>query len=134
MDKKQFILISQLVRQNCANWILYHAPDGFVVLIQEVTRSIEQNNKLWPMLTDVSKYCELDGKKYIKEDWKTIFTASLREYEMVNFEGNRVLLGKETSKMGKKEFSQLIELIYAYGANNGVVWSEKSIKTIEDNQ
>ena len=36
------------------------------------------------------------------------------------------MLGHRTSKMRKAEFSELIELIYSYGSESGIHWSEKA--------
>jgi hypothetical protein len=63
-----------------------------------------------------------------------MFTASLRNYQVVpNIEGTGfVVLGMSTSKMTKKVFCDLIELIYAFGSENGVKWSEKALKHYEE--
>ena len=37
-----------------------------------------------------------------------------------------MFLGSSTSRMNKAQFSELIELIYNYGAEHGVQWSEKA--------
>lgn len=34
-----------------------------------------------------------------------------------------VVMGKDTSEMTKKEFAELCELIFAFGADHGVIWS-----------
>jgi hypothetical protein len=38
--------------------------------------------------------------------------------------GGFVVCGQHTSTMGKKQFSDLIELMYAFGSERGVKWSE----------
>lgn len=35
-----------------------------------------------------------------------------------------VVLGQSTSKMSKREFSDLVELIMCFGANHNVEWTE----------
>jgi hypothetical protein len=42
-----------------------------------------------------------------------------------------VVVGMSTSKMHKPEFSNLIEFIYAFGASQGVDWSEPALKAYE---
>ncbi|MBE8365951.1 recombination protein NinB, partial [Leptospira borgpetersenii] len=42
-----------------------------------------------------------------------------------------VVLGQSTSKMRISEFSELLELIYAFGAERGVSWSEDAREAIE---
>ncbi|MDR5859425.1 recombination protein NinB [Halomonas eurihalina] len=95
-------------------------------------RSLSQNAKLWPMLEDVASQKQLiiDGALVwaTREDWKDVFTSALRRHQRMaqGIDGGMVVLGMRTSKMRKQEFSDLIELIYAYGAENGIQWSEKA--------
>ena len=109
-----------------AHVLIDAAPDGYVLTVQEPTRTIEQNARLWPMLSDVSRQVEWHGRKLSDEDWKHVFTAGLRKLDVVpNLDGTGfVALGQSTSKMGKRQFSDLIELIFEFGARHGVRWSE----------
>ena len=107
------------------------------LVLRERRRSSDQNKKLWPMLTDVSKQVQLciNGEMVWAqpEDWKDVFTAALkREQRMaMGLDGGFVILGARTSKMRKAEFCELIELIYAHGAGKGVVWSEPAVSIYE---
>jgi len=38
-------------------------------------------------------------------------------------------LSKRTSKLDKEGFAQLIEVIYAFGSEQNVAWSEPSLQT-----
>lgn len=60
------------------------------------------------------------------EDWKDIFTAALRKHHRVaqGLDGGFVFLGMRTSKMTKEQMIELIELMYAAGAERGVKWTE----------
>ena len=102
------------------------APEGYVVTIAEKTRSLDQNAKLWPMLQDIAKQCDWHGLNLNEEEWKDLLSAGLVQSKVVpNMQGNGfVILGQRTSKMTKSQFSALIELLYAFGAERGVVWSE----------
>lgn len=101
------------------------SPDGYVVRIGEATRSLDQNAKLWPMLTDISRQVDWYGQKLSEDDWKSVFTAGLKKAKVVpGLDGGFVVCGLSSSKMGKSEFSELIELILAFGAEHDVVWSE----------
>lgn len=96
-------------------------------------RTSDQNSKLWPMLGDVAKQVEWYGQKLSDEDWKHVFTASLTRQRVVpGIDGGFVVLGKSTSRMKKDEFSDLIELIYAFGAERGVQWSEKALAIYDE--
>lgn len=95
-------------------------------------RTLAQNRKLWPMLNDVSTQVEWYGEYMPPDDWKDVFTAAYRRQRAVpGIDGGFVVLGMRTSKMKKKEFSDLIEIIYAFGAERGVRWSEKALETYE---
>lgn len=102
------------------------APEGYVVTIAEKTRNLEQNAKMWAMLQDIAKQCNWHGMKLKEEEWKDLLSAGLVQSKVVpNMEGNGfVILGQRTSKMTKSQFAALIELLYAFGAERGVVWSE----------
>jgi hypothetical protein len=104
------------------------APDGFVVTISEPTRTLEQNALMWPLLQEVSRQVDWYGQKLTDEEWKDVFSASLKKQKVVpGLDGGFVVCGQRTSKMSKKEFSELIELIYAFGAQKGVKFSDERI-------
>ena len=101
------------------------APDDFVVVIKGPTRTDDQNAKLWPMLQDVSRQVDWYGKRLADHEWKDVFSASLRASKVTpGLDGGFVVLGQKTSTMSKREFSDLIELITAFGTQRGVAWSE----------
>lgn len=123
----KFTLVCYQVRKTAMNAVS-EAPDGWEVHIKPPQRNNEQNKKLWAMLTDISKQVEYHGKRLNTEDWKSLFTGSLRGFELmpsINNDGF-VLLGESTSNMSKARFSELIEMIHAFGDENGVKWSEKA--------
>ncbi|MFI7843934.1 recombination protein NinB, partial [Acinetobacter baumannii] len=66
------------------------------------------------------------GQKLKVEDWKNMFTASLRKASVVPGidPGTVVPLGIHTSTMTIDEMSNMIELIYAFGAENNVTFKE----------
>jgi hypothetical protein len=101
------------------------------------TRSLEQNSRMWALLTDVSRQVEwpVDGKmqRLSPEDWKDIFTAALRQGQRVaqGIEGGFVMLGCRTSRMKVGEMCELQDLIEAFGAERGVEWTEPNCKQQE---
>lgn len=116
---------------------LERAPVEVALRHQNGKRSLSQNKKLWPMLSDVAKQVQwpINGAMgYLApEDWKDILTAGLDSEQRVapGINGGFVMLGKRTSKMRKAEFAHLIELIYAFGSNHGVQWSEPALAVYE---
>lgn len=93
-------------------------------------RTLEQNARMWAMLTDISRQVEwpVDGRlqKLTPEEWKTIFTAGLKRHQRVaqGLEGGFVMLGESTSRMRVGEMTDLIELMFAFGAEHGVRFLE----------
>jgi hypothetical protein len=109
-------------REMVKRWI-DRAPNGYRVEISEPKRTDAQNRLLWPLLTCLSVQLKWHGLTLSPEDWKDVMTAGLkREARMVpNKDGNGfVALGMRTSTMTKAEFGELVELVYAFGAQNGV--------------
>ena len=99
--------------------------------VVETRRSLSQNDKLWALLADISDQVQwpVDGEMQwlTREDWKTILTAGLKREQRIakGIWGGFVMLGHPTSRMTKAEFSELIELIQAFGAEHSVRWSDE---------
>lgn len=93
-------------------------------------RTLEQNAKLWAMLGDISRQVDwpVNGvmQKLDSEDWKALMTAAARqEIRMAQgINGGVVMLGESTKRMTVAELGDVIECMYAFGAEKGVVWSE----------
>ena len=123
--KKVYILAHDQARKLAARDCMT-APDGYVITFSEPTRSLEQNARMWAMLGDVSKQVDWYGKRLTPEDWKAVFSSSLRKLEVVpNLDGTGfVALGTATSRMSVREMADMITLIDAFGAERDVVWSE----------
>ena len=118
--RKVFYLEHDLARRNALRYIA-EAPAGMMVTVQEKTRSLDQNALLWPLLNAVSTQVIWHGNRLTTDEWKDVFTAALKKQRVVpGIDGGFVVCGQRTSKMGKAEFSELIELIYAFGSQQGV--------------
>lgn len=116
-----FRLVHESARQSAINAIKV-APDGYVVRITEPTRTLEQNALLWPLLEAIASQVDWYGQKLTADDWKDLFTAQLKKSRIVPaLDGQGfVACGLRSSHMSKAEFSQIIDLIYAFGADKGV--------------
>lgn len=89
--------------------------------IKKEKRSSEQNRKLWATLGEIANQVEWYGEKLTAEDWKHVLSASLKKQRAVRgIDGGFVVLGLSTSKMDKAEMSELLELVIAFGAQQGV--------------
>jgi len=122
MSRVTLILNTPATRERAAKWCL-HAPRGTRLELKEPKRSLPQNDRMWAMLTDVSRQVTHHGIRYSPDDWKLIFLDALgREVRMApNLDGTGfVNLGRSSSDLSKAEMTDLIELIFAYGAKHGV--------------
>ncbi|WP_233979583.1 recombination protein NinB [Pectobacterium versatile] len=135
MNKQVYHLIDQARKQNAISYIQQLPTDSdkpLVITIQERTRTLEQNSRLWATLRDISEQVVWYGRKMDSECWKHVFTAALKRQETVpGIDGGFVVLGQSTSKMRVSEMRDLIELMNAFGAEHGVRWSEESRLAIE---
>jgi hypothetical protein len=103
------------------------APDGTRVELKAAKRTLDQNAKFWAMLTEVAVQKVHADRKYPPHVWKALFIHGLgREAQLVPSldNGTLVNLGHSSSDLSKEEMSQLIEFIYAWGAQNGVQFND----------
>lgn len=85
------------------------------------TRSQAQNRRMWAMLRDVSRQVIWHGQKLADSEWKDVFTAALKRQKVVpGIDGGFVVLGTSTSSMRVAEMAELMELMEAFGAQQGV--------------
>lgn len=101
------------------------APLGHVVRIDEPTRNRDQNAKLHAMIDDVARADPL-GYGYDREDYKAVFVNAYKAEHraLYGLDGRPFPAPVRTSRFSVKQCADLIELIYAYGAQHDVKWSE----------
>jgi hypothetical protein len=101
------------------------AGHRMVLELKPVTRSLEQNAKMWACLTDISKQVNWYGNTLSPDDWKHVLSASLRKQRAVpGIDGGFVVVGLQTSQMTIAEMSEMIELAHAFGADKGVLFHD----------
>jgi len=100
------------------------AGKRMVLTLAPETRSLAQNARLWAMLGEISAQVDWYGRKLSPEEWKHVFSASLKKQDVVpGLDGGFVVLGLSTSKMTRAEMSDLQTLMEAFGAQQGVKFS-----------
>lgn len=127
-DNRTYILVHDTARR-LAKACIDTAPDGYVCEIKAPTRSSQENRLLHALIGEVSRKLEWAGQKRDLETWKRLFVAAWcraggEHVEVLPaLDGHGVdLVPARTSKLTKKECADLIEYIYAWGADNGVTW------------
>lgn len=120
----RIILAGPGQRQRAQKLIL-RAPDGYVVTLSEPKRTLEQNDRMWAMLTDISHQKPM-GRSHTPDDWKAIFmNACGWECQFVEgLDGRPFPQGFRSSQMTKAQMSKMIEFMLAFGAENNIRWSE----------
>ena len=124
MSRAEIIIHGSADRER-ASRLIATVPAGTRVCVKGARRSLDQNAKMWAMLTEVSRQVEWHGQKLRPDDWKLIFVDALkREARLVpNLDGNGfVNLSTSSSDLSKQEFCDLLELISAFGANHNVTF------------
>jgi hypothetical protein len=122
----------------CAEALSAGYPVECIVRPVKSRRGLLSNSKMWSMLADVSKQVDwpVNGQmqKLDAEDWKALITAAAKQETRVaaGLNGGAVMLGVSTRAMTIQQMSDVIEQLYAFGAEKGVVWSDRSKQEIVD--
>lgn len=127
-------LVNEAVRKRAIEMILALPLDDknpLVIEIKPKTRSMEQNDKFHAMLGDISNQAEWQGDRYDLYGWKNLIVsghtiATKLPYKLVTgLEGELVNVREQTSKMGVKRMTSLIEYTTAWGVSNGVRFNDR---------
>ncbi|MBS0257216.1 MAG: recombination protein NinB [Proteobacteria bacterium] len=121
----QTVILHGKSQRDFAKRLIDLAPVDAVVRVTEARRTLDQNSKLWAMLSDVSR-AKPNGRCQTPEVWKALFMHACGhsvQFEM-GLNGQPFPVGFSSSKLTKQQMADLLESIYAYGAEHGVVWTE----------
>lgn len=126
MSRAFLVLHNDAIRNKAVEWVR-RLPKDTRVEFKAPRRSLDQNALMWQRLGEVSAQVEWYGVKLSADDWKDVFTASLRKARVVPGldPGTFVPLGMRTSDMGKQEMTDLLDLISAFGAERGVTFRDE---------
>lgn len=122
------VVITNGYSRDRAKALIDRAPPGYVMSIAEPKRTTAQNDLLWSILTDVSVAKPM-GRRHTPEIWKSIFMDALpgeafKARWVPSIDGEGVVnTGHRSSRLSKSNMSDLIESIYAFGAEHGVEWT-----------
>lgn len=120
-----FKLTNNFTRGRACNAIM-RAPDGYLAIVEEPRRTIDQNSRLWALLSDVAM-SKPQGRMHTPEEWKCIFMAACG-WEVAflpGLDGRFLPYGYRSSKLTKKQMTDLQDFIEAWGTENGVKWSNQ---------
>ena len=112
-------------------WLAFVAAQPLPIEVEcrpwKRTRTNEQNAKLNAMCGEVAAQVEWHGQWLSKDDWRHMFVASYRKGQRAvpGIDGGFVVLGASSRDLRVKECADVIEIIYAFGAERGVEWSDE---------
>lgn len=127
MAKHTFIIRGDIQRQR-AKQAIDQAPIDYVVKVEEQTRSNPQNNHMWALLSEIS-IAKPEGRTHTPELWKALaMKACGHEVQFLQgLDGQPFPIGFRSSKLTVSQMSDLIEWIYAYGSENGVIFKTPAL-------
>jgi hypothetical protein len=111
-------------RGRAVRWV-EQAPVGTVVEFKQKGRSNDQNSAMWSLLTQINRQRPThNGVKMSAVLWKAVFMQALgAELVMLpTLEGDGLFpFGHRSSKLTVSQMSDLIELLLAWSAQQGLV-------------
>jgi len=129
MGRALLILSRPDIRAKAKAWI-DAAPDGSRIEFKAPRRTLDQNSRLWAVLTDIASQAEHHGRKYPAETWKFIFLSALgREMQFVPaLDGHGMIpIGQSSSDLSKTEMSALLELMEAWASEHNITLHAQDI-------
>ena len=127
MSRALITLTTDADRKRATAWA-WDAPVGTRIEWKAPKRSLDQNSRMWAALTDIATQVKYRGLKLTPDDWKLVFLDALkREVRIVpNLDGTGfVSLTKSSSDLSKQEMSDLLEILTAWGVQNGVIFHDQ---------
>lgn len=125
MSDGQTVIIGRSGTRETVYRIIDAAPPGSVVNIKPPRRTLDQNAKMWAMLSDISR-AKPEGRHLTPDVWKALFLHALdhaQRFEMALDGNGMVPVGFRSSRLTKEQMADLITVIDEYGARHNVEWS-----------
>lgn len=126
---RHLLRLTHANRQAAHQWVDKAIQNGnggkpWMMEVKEPTRSLEQNAAAWSLLGQIAKQRPThNGRQMTAEMWKSVFMDALgHEVDYcTSLDGTRMFpLGLRTSTLTKSQFSDLLELILAWAAQEGL--------------
>ncbi len=121
----QTLILDCQYRRTQAHRLVDAAPTGAVLTIKPASRTTDQNSKLWAVLSDISR-AKPGGRMHTPEVWKCLFMNACGHAVQfaIGLNEQPFPVGFSTSKLSKAQFSDLLEFIHAWAAEQGVELQE----------
>ena len=127
MTSGQTVILRGQRQREFARSLIERAPLDAVVTVKEGTRSLDQNAKMWAMLSDISR-AKPEGRTMRPDLWKGAFMAALgHEVQWINgIDGHPPFpADSRSSRLSKSEMADLITFMQEYGDRHSVEWLDQ---------
>lgn len=125
-----FVLVHDEARRRAIKAV-QEAPTGYAVIVKPPQRTSAENSLLHALVSEIAEEVEWAGKRRDAETWKRLLVAAWCRVHGESVEilpaldGHGVdIIPRRTSQLSKKECADLIEYVYAWGAENGIQFRE----------
>lgn len=129
MTDRAFITLRSPIRSQSPErlraraWV-NNCPPGTRIEFKAPRRTVDQNDRLWAMLSDIAKQ-KPDGRDFDTDVWKCLFMAAWRKEMKVypSLDGKSLVPIYRSSDLSKAEMVELQDFIEAWCAENNVTLS-----------
>jgi hypothetical protein len=121
----QTVILCGESQRRFAHSLIDQAPRNAVLNVREAKRTLDQNAKMWAMLSDISRAAP-EGRKWTTDVWKAAFMHFLG-HEILwqpGLGGDPFPAGFRSSRLNKEQMADLITCIQEYGDRHGVHWQD----------
>ena len=115
------VVLSSAAARDRAHRLVTAAPPGSVVEVRQPRRTIDQNARLWAMLSEISMQ-KPGGREMTPDVWKAAFMNAAGhavQFE-VGLDGRPFPVGFRSSRLTKAQMADLQTFIEQWCAENGV--------------
>lgn len=124
----QTVILNSPAKRQLAKRLVDLAPDGAIAEYREAKRTNAQNDLMWALIGQVAR-AKPNGRHLSPDNWKALFMhdAGFTCTFEPSLDGNGVVpLGFKSSRLAKAEFSDVIEAIYRFAAENEIPLSDET--------
>jgi len=124
----QTVILASRQQRELAKHLIDMAPPGSVAKVSAPRRTLSQNDRMWAMLSDISR-AKPGGRCHTPEVWKALAMHACGhavQFE-IGLNGEPFPIGFRSSRLSKEQMTDLIEFLFAFGAEHGVEWSDPAI-------
>lgn len=122
----QTLVIDSHYRRQQAHKLVEAAPIGAVLTIKPASRSTDQSDKMWAMLSDISRAKPM-GLTHTPDMWKALMMKACGHAVQftLGIDGEPFPIGFRSSRLSKSQMSDLIEFMHQFGAEHGIRWANE---------